>query len=522
MAGTEMDKRSWQRLLVALKLTRQRLSEKKLTHWLDQLDDAIYQGQLRMDMEGLEEIRPIMKAMIGYDPLERDTRLKGEKPPGLTRSETRETPLLQDLKRRIYVKAKTEPSWRFWGLYVHVCKMETLHAAYRLAKANNGAPGLDGVTFEAIEEKGVEHFLETLRSELVSRTYRPGRLRKVEIPKDGDSKKRRVLSIPSIRDRVVQGALKAILEPIFEADFQPGSFGYRPKKTAHEAVQRVSEAIILGKTYVIDLDLRAYFDTVRHHVVLKKVAQRVKDDDVMHLLRLMMKASGKRGVPQGGVISPLLSNLYLNEVDTMLERAKEVTRTGKWTAIEYARYADDLVILVDPHPRHRWLRRVVEKRLREELAKLFVEVNEDKTRVVDLAKRESFGFLGFTFRRIRTLRGKWMALRMPQGKKRTALLRKLKVHFRRFQSQPTKRLIATINPILRGWVNYFRVGHSSRCFSFVRQWVERKVRRHLARACKRGGFGWKRWSNRWFYEELGLYCDYRIRRYTSAMKAAPA
>jgi hypothetical protein len=239
MAGTEMDKRSWQRLLVALKLTRQRLSEKKLTHWLDQLDDAIYQGQLRMDMEGLEEIRPIMKAMIGYDPLERDTRLKGEKPPGLTRSETRETPLLQDLKRRIYVKAKTEPSWRFWGLYVHVCKMETLHAAYRLAKANNGAPGLDGVTFEAIEEKGVEHFLETLRSELVSRTYRPGRLRKVEIPKDGDSKKRRVLSIPSIRDRVVQGALKAILEPIFEADFQPGSFGYRPKKTAHEAVQRV-------------------------------------------------------------------------------------------------------------------------------------------------------------------------------------------------------------------------------------------------------------------------------------------
>ena len=209
---------------------------------------------------------------------------------------------LQDLRRRLYVKAKAEPSWRFWGLYVHVCKRETLAQAYRLAKENDGAPGIDGVTFEAIEAEGVDGFLEQLRAELAQRTYRPLRVRTVEISK-GDGGKRQ-LSIPTIRDRVVQGALKLILEPIFEADFQPGSFGYRPKKSAHDAVQRVSEAILSGKTYVIDLDLRAYFDTVRHHVLLEKVARRVDDDDVLHLLKLQLRASGKRGVPQGGVMTP--------------------------------------------------------------------------------------------------------------------------------------------------------------------------------------------------------------------------
>jgi len=157
---------------------------------------------------------------------------------------------LQDLRRRLYVKAKTEPSWRFWGLYVHVCKRETLREAYLLAKANDGAPGIDGVTFAAVEAGGLEEFLGQLREELVQRTYRPQRARKVEIPKGGG--KMRQLSIPSIRDRVVQGALKLILEPIFEADFQAGSFGYRPKKSAHAAIQRVSKAILGGKTYVID------------------------------------------------------------------------------------------------------------------------------------------------------------------------------------------------------------------------------------------------------------------------------
>src|SRR5437667_11298721 len=180
---------------------------------------------------------------------------------------------LQDLRRRLYVKAKAEPTWRFWGLYVHVCKRETLWEAYQLAKENDGAPGIDGVTFQAIEAEGLEGFLERLREELEQRRYRPRRLRKVGIPKEGG--KIRQLSIPCIRDRVVQGALKLILEPIFEADFQAGSYGYRPKRTAHEAINRVAQAIVEEKTKIIDLDLRAYFDNVQHSLLLEKVAKRV-------------------------------------------------------------------------------------------------------------------------------------------------------------------------------------------------------------------------------------------------------
>jgi RNA-directed DNA polymerase len=425
---------------------------------------------------------------------------------------------LQDLRRRIYVKAKAETTWRFWGLYVHVCKIETLSEAYALAKNNNGAPGIDGVTFAAIEAQGVEIFLGQIQDELVQRTYMPLPARRQEIPKDGG--KVRVLSIPAIRDRVVQGALKLILEPIFEADFQPGSFGYRPKRTAHEAVDRVARAIVQEKTRIIDIDLRSYFDNVRHDRLLAKVARRVDDADVLHLLKLMLKANGQRGVPQGGVISPLLSNLYLTEVDRMLERAKETTRYGKYTYIEYARFADDLVILIDAYQRHDWLMAAVEKRLREEFAELQVEINEEKSRNVDLSRGESFGFLGFDFRRMRSRRGVWRVNYTPKLKKRTALLRKLKDVFRRYQSQPVDRVVKLINPILRGWVNYFAVGHSSECFSFIQDWVEKKVRRHMGRAQNRKGFGWKRWSRRWLYETLRLFNGYRVRR--SMPKVAPA
>ena len=431
------------------------------------------------------------------------------------------TPIsLQDLRRNIYVKAKAEPSWRFWGLYVHVCKMETLREAYALARKNNGAPGIDGVTFVVIEAQGVEEFLEQIHDELIDRTYVPLRARRREIPKDGG--KVRVLSIPAIRDRVVQGALKLILEPVFEADFQPGSYGYRPKRTAHEAVHRVATAIVQRKTRVIDLDLRAYFDTVRHHLLLEKVARRINDGEVMRLLKLMLTASGKQGVPQGGVISPLLSNIYLTEMDQMLERAKATTRNGKYTYVEYARFADDLVVLIDAHPRNAWLLGAVNKRLREEFAKLQVEINEEKSRIVDLERAESFGFLGFDFRRLRSMeRQVWRAHYTPKMKKRTALLRKLKDVFRRFQSQPVDRVVQLINPILRGWVNYFAVGHSSECFSFIQDWVEKKIRRHMGRSRNRSGFGWKRWSRRTLYEDLKLFNGYKVRHW-AAPKALPA
>jgi RNA-directed DNA polymerase len=416
---------------------------------------------------------------------------------------------LQDLRRRLYIKAKADKDWRFWGLYVHVAKLETLRAAYDLAKRNNGAPGIDGVTFEAIEAVGVEAFLVQLQDELVKRTYRPQRNRRVEIPKDGGTKVR-VLGVPAIRDRVVQGALKLILEPIFEADFHGGSYGYRPKRKAHDAVARVTMAILEGKTQVIDLDLAAYFDTVRHDLLLGKVARRVQDVETLHLLKLMLKASGKRGVPQGGVISPLLSNVYLNEVDAMLERAKEVTRNGRHTYIEYARYADDLAILVNGQWRKGWLLRAVDRRLREELARLDLRLNEAKSRVVDLTQEGAFGFLGFTFRRLRSPRGRWWVRKAPAIKQRTALLQRLREVFRRWRSQPVGRVIAVINPILRGWVNYFRVGNAAQCFGFVKEWVEKKVRRHLMRARGRRGFGWKRWSRERIYTVLGLFNDYRV------------
>jgi RNA-directed DNA polymerase len=210
------------------------------------------------------------------------------------------------------------------------------------------------------------------------------------------------------------------------------------------------------------------------------------------------------------VISPLLSNLYLNEVDEMLERAKAVTRRGRYTYIEYARFADDLVILVDGYRKWDWLTEAAYRRLLEELAKLDVQLNRDKTRRLDLTKGESFGFLGFDFRRVKTRRGVWGVRYAPRMKARTALLQKLKEVFRRFRSQPVDRVIALINPVLRGWVNYFRVGHSSRCFGCVKDWVEKKIRRHLMRARQRQGFGWKRWSRRWLYRQLGLFSHYRV------------
>jgi RNA-directed DNA polymerase len=426
---------------------------------------------------------------------------------------------LQDLRRCLYMKAKAETSWRFWGLYVHVCKMETLREAYRMARSNDGAPGIDGVTFGAIEQSGVESFLEQIRAELVTYMYRPMRVRKKEIPKDGG--KVRLLSIPAIRDRVVQGALKLILEPIFEADFQTGSYGYRPNRTAHAAVARVAQAIVEEKTRVIDLDLRAYFDNVQHYLLLAKVARRIQDDAVMHLLKMILKSTGKKGVPQGGVISPLLSNLYLNEVDRMLEKAVETTRRGKSTSVQYARFADDMVILINAERRNDWLVKAVNRRLREELVKLRVVVNEDKSRMVDLKQGDSFTFLGFEYRRVLSLKRKWRPYYAPKLKKRTALFEKLREVFRQHVSWPVQKVIEKINPILRGWVNYFRVGHSSHCFGMVKHWVETKTRRHLMRARERKGFGWERWSRNWFYDRLGLFNDYKLRRWSVAT-AAPA
>jgi RNA-directed DNA polymerase len=275
------------------------------------------------------------------------------------------------------------------------------------------------------------------------------------------------------------------------------------------------------KTRAIDLDLKSYFDTVRHDILLKKIAERVNDKKILRLIKLILKTSGKRGIGQGGVASPLFSNIYLTEVDRMLEKAREVTRKGKYTHLEYARFADDVVILIDGHQKWDWLVQAVNQRLQEELVKLDVEINQDKTKIVDLAKGDKFSFLGFDFCQKITLKGKKAASYTPTMKARTGLTSKIKDIFKRSQSQPIKKVIEEINPILRGWTNYFRIGNSSRHFGYIQEWVEKKVRRHLMRSRKRKGFGWKRWNSQWIYLVLGLFNDYKI-RYHQRTKVSPA
>ena len=416
---------------------------------------------------------------------------------------------LQELRKRIYCKAKADKVWRFWGIYVHVCKLETIITAYNLAKKNDGAPGIDGVTFDMVEESGLEQFLKEIQASLMTKTYCPMRNRLKEIPKGNG--KTRTIGVPTIRDRVVQGALKLIMEPIFEADFQEGSFGGRPKRSAHQAIDLVSHAINVKKSRIIDIDLKTYFDTVRHDKLLAKVAQRVQDTAILWLLKRMLKANGKIGLGQGSVLSPLLSNIYLNEIDKMLEKAKEVTRNGKYTRMEYARYLDDLIVLIDSYREGDWLVKAIPKRLSEEFEKLGLSINTEKTKIADLAKGETISFLGFDFRQRRTKDGKTWALYSPMTKARTKVIRRMKEIFQRYESQPIKRVIELINPILRGWTNYFRIGHASQCFSYVRDWTEKKIRRHLGRARARKGFGWKVWSRAWIYRELRLFRDYQIR-----------
>jgi RNA-directed DNA polymerase len=429
---------------------------------------------------------------------------------------------LQELRRRIYRKAKAEKTWRFWGLYVHVWKMETLTAAYREAKANDGAPGLDGVSFESIEAQGVEKFLEAIQGELLTRTYKPTKNRRVEIPKGGGKTRR--LGIPTIKDRVVQGAAKLILEPIFEADFHQSSFGYRPKRTAHQALDRVVHGLLQGLTQVIDIDLKSYFDNIRHHIVFQKLAERIEDREILHLVKQILKANGSQGVPQGGVLSPLLANVYLNELDrAMEEEMRKRRREGKWERVLYTRYADDMVVLVDGHPRWQPHMGDIQRRLEEELKRIEVEVNREKTRVVDVSRRGSFGFLGFDLREAKNRLGKRFILRTPMKKKQSELLRRVGKMLKFSQHRKLKDVLERIRPVIVGWVNYFRVGNSRRAFGWIRFEVMRKIRRFAMKQRGRPGCGWKRWSNETIYKEWGLVDPYEVRYfYRSPVKALPA
>jgi RNA-directed DNA polymerase len=400
--------------------------------------------------------------------------------------------------------------------------METLRAAYQAAKANDGMSGIDGESFASIEARGVEKFLNEIAQELVTGTYKPSKNRRVEIPKgNGQTRK---LGIPTIKDRVVQGAVKLILEAIFEADFHKSSFGYRPKCTAHQALDRVVHGLVQGLTRVIDVDLRSYFDNVRHHLLLQKLARRVQDPKVLYLIKRILKANGKKGVPQGGVLSPLLANLYLNDLDQAMEQemAKR-RREGRWERVIYTRYADDMVILVDGYPQWQPHVAMIQRRLGEELRKVEVEINEEKTRVVDFASSGSFGFLGFDLRAGSNRLGKRFVLRTPKKKKQSELLRRVGMILKFSRQCSLKEVLERIRPVIVGWVNYFRVGNARRAFGWIRFEMMRKIRRFVMKQKGRPGCGWKRWSNDTIYKEWGLVDNYRVQYfYRSAAKVLPA
>jgi RNA-directed DNA polymerase len=418
----------------------------------------------------------------------------------------------QELQRRIGHRAKSAPEHRFWGLYVHLTKLDTLEAAYLEARRNRGAPGSDGETFTAIEERGRGEFLAELAAELRAGTYNPRPYRRREIPKEGG--KVRTISIPAIRDRVVQGALRLLLEPIFEADFSRHSFGARPRRSAHDAIGEVRSGLMYQKHLALDVDLKSFFDDIRHAPVLAKVARRVCDERVLGLIKQFLKSTGERGIPQGSPLSPLLANVMLSDLDHALGRG--------YGYLTYARYLDDMVVLTyDSHKGRRWAVRALE-RIREEAEAIGVSLNMEKTRMVTLTEPgTSFAFLGFDFRwqpnpTIRT----GYAHTSPRRKKVIDVLRKVRNTLRNSRHLSVQDAVSRLNPIVRGWVNYFRIGNSSRELDTVRTAVEKKVRRFAVKKLKRKGFGWTRWSSAIVYGSWGLYDDYQV-RYRARAKAAP-
>ncbi len=416
---------------------------------------------------------------------------------------------IRTLQRKLYIKAKAEPAFRFYQLYDKIYRKDILCHAYRLARANAGMPGVDGVDFAQIEEEGLEAWLTGLAEELVSKTYRPEPVRRVLLPKpDGGE---RPLGIPTIRDRVVQTAAKLVLEPIFEADFEDNVYGYRPGRGAVDAVKRVHQHICRGYTDVVDADLSGYFDSIPHGDLLKSVARRIVDIQMLRLIKLWLKApieerdgNGKRritggkgnsyGTPQGGVISPLLANIYMN-------RFLKYWRVSGCDDVFRARvvaYADDFVILSRGRAEEAmtWTKAV--------MTKLGLTLNEAKTSLKD-ARKERFDFLGYTFGpHVFKANGHRYLSASPSKKS----VRRLKTNVRRLLSSgnhdPWHEVCVELNRVLSGWSNYFSYGTRSQMYRAVDHFAYERVRDFLARRHKVAGRGTRRFSMEIVYENLGL------------------
>ncbi len=413
------------------------------------------------------------------------------------------------LQRKLYVKAKEEPEFRFYLLYDKVHREDILEFAYRSARSNRGAAGVDGVTFGDIETQGPKEWLAGLGKELREETYKPDAVRRVMIPKPGGGE--RPLGIPTIRDRVVQTAAKLVLEPIFETDFEPCAHGYRPRRSAKGAVEEVHRVLRAGYTDVVDADLSGYFDTIPHPELMRCVARRVVDRRMLRLVKLFLSApvqeqddqgnrrmvggkGSRRGTPQGGVLSPLLANIYIHR----FLRAWRLHGKGEQFRARIVNYADDFVILSRGHAVEAlaWTREV--------MTAIGLTLNEGKTSVVD-ADMETFDFLGYTFGPARSRRtGRLFQSRRPSDKSVRRIKQKVRAALRPGNMRPWPEVVVRLNRILRGWANYFDQGARSVAYRAVHNYVLERVRAFLRRRHKVSTHGIRRFSVDRIFGELGV------------------